>query len=206
MNALIRKITIANNGYYEKIEALRYLSYCSSRSFKVIDTNELMNYCKWSATDDNATVLLALNDAEKPICTLRGNVYHSKAELDKFNPIFSNYNTLKIEYPVLDLTIAATHPDYFNSGILQALRYHMYLQFRDKVKSLTGVVVNHSSLFNLLTDLNYEFTSVHTLGKDIIPCDKWMIATMNIDKIEFALEYLLTKYRKVINDYPFHVN
>ncbi len=151
-----KKIIVADKTKADIIQHLRYLSYCNSQSFTVINKNELINYCKWSSIDDEAIILLALNEKGEAICTLRGNEYFTKAELNKSNPIFTNFTDLNIAYPLLDLTIAATHPAYFNSGILQALRYNIYSLFRDKVESVTGVVVNNSKLYNLLSVLHFQ--------------------------------------------------
>ena len=199
---LQRRVEITNETQASAVENLRVASYLSSKSFKVIDEDEVKSYCKWNEKDAQGLVLIALNEHNEVISTLRANIYFEETELIKNNPIFKQATDNFVEYPVLDLTIAATNPAYFQSGILSALRYYMYILHRHTVKTITGVAVKNSSIYKSLSNFGYEFIDVDTVGKDVVPSDCWTIAKLSSVKFDNAINLIRSKYNKTIMNYP----
>ena len=197
-----KKVIIANQSHSELIENLRYASYCNSDAFIVSNHKEVEAYCKWSEKDDNGIVLLALNENAEPLSTLRANIYFHQAELEENSPIFKNNSNNFIQYPVLNMAIAATNPKYLGIGALSVLRYYMYILHKHAVKSITGSTVKNSNNFKTLQKLGYEFREVATKGSDVSPIDCWTICNLNIARVDFAIKYLISKYQNVINEYP----
>jgi len=196
------KVIIANKTYAAKIEKLRSDSYHNSSGFKIIDEDGFQKYSKWSEKDDNGIVLVALNEDDTPNSCLRGNLYFSQSELELNNLNFLNNSHDFITYPVLDMTIAATSPDYFKTGLLSVLRYYMYLLHRHSVKSITGVAVKNSSIYKTLEKFGYEFREIELGRKELSIVEPWTIARINTCQLDFAINYLKEKYAETIMNYP----
>ena len=148
------KVIIAERSQAELLAQLRKISYHNSSSFRVTDRAAVDEYCAWTEKDDNGIVLPALYKHGEPIFTLRANIYFSLDELRANNTIFKQCPDGFVSLPVLDMTIVATNPLYFNRGVLLALRYYMYLLHKHSVKSVTGATVKDSNIYYSLKNLD----------------------------------------------------
>lgn len=197
---------IASYSHSAQVENLRSIAYHNSTGFKVINEDVFEKYCRWCEKDDTGIVLLLLNENGDAISTLRGNVYFDSAEHEASNPSFAGHTGNFVKYPVLDMTFAATAPNYYNGGFLSVLRYYMYFLHRHTVKSISGQVVKESVLFHTLQHLGYNFKEIAktqpSFDKATKAVDKWMLAILDSKKFDWAIEILRTKYSETIKQYP----
>ena len=150
--------------------------------------------------------MLALNEREEAVACLRANVYFCQVGLGAGNILFENHPEAFINYPALDMTIAATHPDYYGSGFLSLLRYYMYRLHHHTVRTITGVVVNNSLLHNQLQKLGYFFLASGYQSEDLTTVDHWVLASLPADRVITALSTLRAKYAGLIHEYPLTIN
>jgi hypothetical protein len=100
------------------------------------------------------------------------------------------------------MTFAVTAPEYFKSGFLSVLRYYMYLLHRHIVQSITGQVVKESTLFFTLQKLGYEFKEIDKIRADSEAVNKWILANLDAQKFDAAIEILRAKYKDTIERIP----
>lgn len=201
---------IATSSYADKIEKLRRSSYNNSTAFKIIDSQVFETYCRWSKRDETGIVLVVINEYDEPISSLRGNVYFNSMEHTFNNPSFAGHTNEFVHYPVLDMTFAATSPQYFNAGLLSVLRYYMYVLHRHAINSISGQVVKGSSLYYSLHKMGYIFKEIDVtrpeLEKSSKPSNKWMLSNLSVDKIDLAIGILKAKYFESIDQIPLIIN
>ena len=111
-----KRIIVANHSHSNQIVNLRRKSYHSSANFKIKNETEFENYCQWSRKEETGIVLVALNEEDEAVSTLRANVYFDSAEHENSNLTFTGYTKDFIAYPTLDISFAATLPGYANQG------------------------------------------------------------------------------------------
>ena len=200
------KVIIANKEHAQTVHELRYCSYCNSAGFSVTNEDEVKFYTQWNKYDDTGVCLLAFDSNGEAISTIRGNVYHSLEELEANSPIFKGNSQDFFSFPVLDLTIGATSPNFHSLGLLSVLRYYMYVLHKHSVKSISGSVVKNSNVYYSLKQFGYKFRELETVMSDVKPNDKWTITSIETKEINFAIKYLKTKYAEQINSFPLIIN
>jgi hypothetical protein len=197
-----KRVIIADSTYASQIESLRSLSYHNSKGFTVKDETELANYCRWGAKDEQGIVLLALNEHDEAVACLRANTFFDRDALEASNKVFAGYPDGFINYPVLDMTFAATSPAAYGGGFMSLLRYYMYRLHRHSVKSISGHVVRDSILHTQLAKLGYEFVITDYQPAHVENIDTSVLARLVIAQVETALTALRTKYAALIEEYP----
>ena len=199
---MTNKVIIANSSHATKVENLRRIAYHNSTGFTVKNEQEFESYCQWNKKDETGIVLLIMNEQGKAISCLRSNVYFDDIQHETNNSSFAGCTENFIQYPALDMTFAATLPEYFKSGLLSVLRYYMYLLHRHSVKSITGQVVKESTLFFTLQNLGYDFKEIDKTRQDLEALNKWTLANLDNQKFDNAIQILKTKYKDTINQFP----
>lgn len=196
------KVIIAHQSFAAQVENLRRISYHHSAGFTIKDEAVFESYCQWGTKDSKGLVLAAMTERGEFVSSLRANVYFSAKELEMNNIIFSGYSSNFVEYPVLDMSFAATSPDYFDTGLLSALRYYMYLMHKHCVKTITGVAVKDSYIYKTLHKLGYAFKDISAKAIGAVPNNTWVIAKLDVSKVDEALKYLKDTNKEVINNFP----
>lgn len=201
-----KRVIIADNRYSKEIMDLRRISYHNSSGFTVKDELHLANYCKWGFKDENGIVLAILSEQDKVLSCLRSNVYFDSQTHEASNIGFAGFTRDFVTYPVLDMTFAATLPEYFKGGLLSVLRYYMYLLHRHSVKSITGQVVKGSALYFTLQGLGYHFRETGNIKQDLDAVDTWTIACLDIQDVDKAIGKLRAKYDEAIGETPLMIS
>jgi len=199
---MTKKIIIADKSYSEKLEKLRGISYHNSKGFSVNNEEEFQKYCRWSFKDEIGIVLLALNEDNEAISSLRSIVYFDKESHIANNKVFQDCADGFVSYPTLDMTFATTHPDYYGGGLMSVLRYFMYVLHKHSVKSITGHVVKNSILHTQLKNLGYEFLETDYNRQDIKTVENWMLAVLTTENVDKTIQTLKAKYASAIHEYP----
>ncbi|MFN8250781.1 MAG: hypothetical protein U0V75_02775 [Ferruginibacter sp.] len=200
------KTIIANDRHADKIENLRRIAYHNSTGFTVINEDEFEKYCRWNNKDKTGIVLAIVNEMDEILSCLRANVYFTSLEHEENNPSFANCTKGFIQYPALDMTFAATLPDYFKSGFLSILRFYMYRLHRHTVKSITGQVVKESTLYFTLQKLGYTFKEIDKTRKDLEAANNWTLANLDYKNFDSATDILRLKYKDSIAEYPLMIS
>jgi len=201
------KVVIAiEEKYSEKLEQLRWISYHNSQSFKVVDDDVFQSKCKWTDRDNSGMVLLALDNENNPLATMRGNIYYNQIELEAFDINFKSNSDSFLNFPLLNMTFAATLPTAFKSGLNSVLRYYFYVLHRHCVTQILGTGILNSSIYKTLERLNYEFRIIEDLRTDLLGVDKKFIARLNHEKFDFAIKNVFEKYSNIIRQYPLIVD
>jgi len=203
MKRLTGKVVIADPSHAEAIENLRRQSYQHSDSMKVSDQDSFNLYCKWSLKDDNGLVLIALTEDSQVICSLRGNIYYNQIELESNNINYKGNSADFVDYPVLDVTSAATSPEFFANKLTAILTYYIFFLHKHSVKSINGSAVKNSSVYKFMDWIGFEFREVDIHRPDFSTDGIWTIGNLKLNKLKDALNYMHEKYRKDIHNFPF---
>lgn len=201
------KVIIANEkDHSQQLENLRWTSYHNSESFTVADDEIFNKYCKWTEKDSSGIVLLVLDNNNNLLSTMRGNVYYNQPELEAVDINFKSNSDGFLNFPVLNMTFAATSPTVFKSGLNSVLRYYFYVLHRHCVKQILGTGIFNSSIYKTLERLNYEFRFIEDLRTDLLGVDKKFIARLDQQKFDFAIKSVSEKYCDIIRQYPLIVD
>ena len=202
MDNSIGKVIIADKNYSNKVEQLRRISYHNSENFQIVNDEVFDKYCKWTNKDSKGIVLLALNNQDEPLSTMRGNIYYNQSELENDDVNFKHNSTDFIMFPTLNMTFAATSPTVFKSGLNSVLRYYFYFLHRHCVKSILGTGIYQSSIYKTLEYLNYEFKFITHVRDEIQGKDKTFIAKLSDTNFDNAIDTVYKKYQQTINKFP----
>lgn len=197
---------IGSRSLADKIENLRRISYHNSTAFSIKNEQEFESYCRWSSKDDSGIVLAILDQKGEVVSSLRANVYFDADEHESNNRSFAGHTENFITYPAPDMTFATTAPHHFKSGFLSVLRYYMYFMHRHAVKSISGQVVKESTSFFALHKLDYCFKEIDGKRQDTAAVNKWVLANLEAQKFDNAIELLKTRYKDSIGQIPLMIN
>ncbi len=201
------KVIIANESRNSsQLENLRWISYHKSESFQVVDDALFAKHCKWTERDTFGIVLLAVDNENNPLSTMRGNIYFDQAELEAVDINFRNNIDNFLTFPVLNMTFAATSPLIFKSGLNSVLRYYFYVLHQHCTKSILGTGIFDSSIYKTLEGLGYDFRFIEDLRSDLLGVDKKFIAKLDQKKYISAINAVEVKYKAVIQQYPLIVD
>lgn len=192
------KVIQGNATHAKAIEELRLISYQHSSNFNIVDEESFASYIQWNLKDEEGTTL-AIEEEGKLLATMRGNVYKSDEELITADAVFKN---VPLEYPVLNMTIAATHPHAFKSGFNSVLRYYMYCLHQNNVEMILGKGAYFSSIYKTLFSLGYEFVAKPLSLTSLQSEQQTFFAVLRKEKFTAAIEKVHEKNKEAISQYP----
>jgi len=143
-------IRIATHEDISAVEKLRIIAYETATGSKIPDSSFLL----WNENDEQSIVLVLENETKQIIATMRGNVFNTKIELEKFLDITSKTS---LSFPVLTMGRAATLLKYRKLGYSAAMRILFFNAcLNSKIQFIASTIQADASRVALFRQMGYH--------------------------------------------------
>ncbi len=197
---MIGRTVFVDQRMADDINTLRMQEYSQAKGFEV-DLTTL----KWRQSDSDSFVM-AMDDGERLISTMRGEVIADLKLLEKKLECPWTF-PISIEGPVLLLSRAATLSSHRSSGLNLVQRY-WFLRFalHHDIRYVVGTFVAHSPRERSLREMGYQFFD-NPLGwqqSTYLSLNSVRVVVLDLSTCATqALSYCLERARVGIDNFPF---